>query len=315
MTTNSVQLITIEAEYQGQRIDNFLINFLKGVPKTHIYRLLRKGEVRVNKGRAQPQYRLEVGDVVRVPPVRYAPAKTGPETGHWLLEKLKDSIIYEDSGLLAINKPSGIAVHGGSGVTFGVIEGLRALYPLAKRLELVHRLDRDTSGCLLIAKKATVLKELHEALRGNEMDKYYVALIKGQLRKGTVVDQPLRKNTLRSGERIVVIDHEQGKQATTVFSPNKIYEEATLVDVKLLTGRTHQIRVHSQYLGQPIAGDEKYGDDDFNKAVRRLGLNRLFLHAKRLSFVHPQTGHELNLEAPLDSDLEKFLKKLSPAHG
>ncbi|MDH3326220.1 MAG: 23S rRNA pseudouridine(955/2504/2580) synthase RluC [Gammaproteobacteria bacterium] len=311
----AVQLVTIDEAYAGQRIDNYLITFLKGVPKSHIYRILRKGEVRVNKGRIKQTYKLKVGDIVRVPPIRVSEAKNVPETLPPALARLKDSIIYEDKDLIVLNKPAGIAVHGGSGINLGVIESLRVLYPLAKRLELVHRLDRATSGCLLIAKKASVLKALHEQIREDKMEKTYVTLLKGQITEKRVkIDEPLRKFVTKSGERMVKVDRD-GKPSVTIFFPKQVFNGlaigATLVDVKLITGRTHQIRVHSLHFDHPVAGDDKYGDDNFNDEMKRVGLNRMFLHARSLRFVHPVTGETMNPVAPMGKRLTLVIEKLT----
>ena len=307
--SNKVQLVEIHAEQAGQRIDNFLIKVLKGVPKTLVYRILRKGEVRVNKGRIKPDYRLQQGDVVRIPPLRLSEQdQTTP--GQRTLQRVKDAIIYEDDVLLILNKPSGIAVHGGSGISYGVIEALRALRPDALFLELVHRLDRDTSGCLIIAKRRSALRNLHEQMRGDKMEKRYLALLKGKWQGGERrVDAPLRKNILKSGERMVEVSQE-GKAALSLFTPDTIYKNATLVSVKLITGRTHQVRVHARHLGMPIAGDDKYGDDEFNAAMKEMGLKRLFLHAHRLGFEHPKSGEWFSISAPLSDDLEAVLEKL-----
>ncbi|HLA74535.1 MAG TPA: 23S rRNA pseudouridine(955/2504/2580) synthase RluC [Gammaproteobacteria bacterium] len=307
-----VQFIEIQDEYDGQRLDNFLVSRLKGVPKSHIYRIVRKGEVRVNKGRIKPDYRLQAGDSVRIPPLRLAePADTAAPSDQ-TLARIQHSILYEDKGLLILNKPSGIAVHGGSGLSYGIIEALRALRPDAPFLELVHRLDRDTSGCLAIAKKRSVLRSLHELLRTGQVDKRYLALVKGRWRgKGRSVKLALSKNTLQSGERVVRVDA-QGKAAESVFDPQNHYSEATLMAVKLLSGRTHQIRVHAAHSGHPLAGDDKYGDKEFNQAMRKLGLKRLFLHAHTLAFQLPETGQKINISAPLNPELQQFLTKLNP---
>lgn len=307
-----VQHVEIDDSHAGQRIDNFLMNYLKGVPKTHIYRIIRKGEVRVNKGRTKPVYKLLIGDIVRIPPIRVSNAKIDPVGNEGDMLRLKNAIIYEDKGMIIINKPSGMAVHGGSGISLGVIETLRQMYPNEKRLELVHRLDRDTSGCLIIAKKVSVLRAFHEMLRNNQMQKTYVALLKGQLNEKEIkVTAPLRKFVTKSGERMVCVDKNEGKTATTLFYPKQIFSQATLVDVKLITGRTHQIRVHSLHLHHPIAGDDKYGDPQFNETMKKAGLKRMFLHARSLRFEHPQSGEILNPVAPLDSQLTKVLSKLN----
>lgn len=309
---NKVHYVEIEESHQGQRIDNFLMTYLKGVPKTHVYRIIRKGEVRVNKGRTKPVYKLSVGDIIRIPPVRVSDAKTVPNEADGDLYRLKKAILFEDDSFMIINKPPGMAVHGGSGISYGVIEALRKLYPNEKRLELVHRLDRDTSGCLLISKKISVLRAFHEMLRNNEMQKTYVALVKGRMREKEIkVEAPLRKFVTKSGERMVCVDKREGKSAITYFYPERLFGEATLVNVKLITGRTHQIRVHSQHLRHPIAGDDKYGQPDFNLAMKKQGLNRMFLHARSLRFEHPQTGEIMNPVAPLDQSLTKILGVLS----
>ena len=307
----NVQFLTISYDEAGQRIDNYLLNKLKGVPKSLIYRIVRKGEVRINKGRIKPEYKLQAGDILRIPPVRIS-EKEQPQISNKLnkVNQLENQIIFEDDYLLAINKPSGIAVHGGSGLIFGVIEALRALRPEARFLELVHRLDRDTSGILLIAKKRSVLRHLHEQLRIKTIQKGYLALVRGQWQSHCkVVQAPLLKNELSGGERIVRVS-EQGKPAETRFSIEERYIAATLIKASPITGRTHQIRVHTQYAGHPIALDDKYGDAEFDLQMRELGLDRLFLHASCLCFVHPKTGETLRLNAPLDGKMKNILQKL-----
>lgn len=308
----AVQQLTISEEEEGQRIDNFLLAKLKGVPKSLIYRVLRKGEVRVNKGRIKPEYKLQVGDIVRVPPIRVAEkAQQAPvSTKLNKVAQLEQQIIFEDDCLLVLNKPSGIAVHGGSGLSFGVIEGLRALRPEARFLELVHRLDRDTSGILLVAKKRSTLRSLHEQLRVKTVQKDYLALVRGQWQSHVkVVQAPLLKNELASGERIVKVS-EQGKPSETRFSIEERYSNATLIKASPVTGRTHQIRVHTQYAGHPIALDDKYGDKDFDQKMLEIGLNRLFLHAASIRFEHPKSGEILRLNAPLDEKMKSVLKQL-----
>ena len=305
-----VELVEISADLAGQRLDNYLLNRLKGAPRSLIYRIVRRGEVRVNKGRIRPEYRLKAGDTVRIPPVKLPPRNAVPRPGAQVLRLLEAAILYEDDRLLILNKPSGLAVHGGSGLSYGVIEGLRALRPQAPYLELVHRLDRDTSGCLLIAKKRSALRRLHELLRSNRMDKRYLALVKGPWRGGErQVTAPLLKNILRSGERMVRVDA-AGKPASSVFRPLAISKTASLVEVKLETGRTHQVRVHAASLGQPIAGDDKYGNDDFNRRMREVGLKRLFLHAQALRFQLAEGEAPLEVRAPLDDELKQVLLKL-----
>ncbi|TBW11441.1 23S rRNA pseudouridine(955/2504/2580) synthase RluC [Azotobacter chroococcum subsp. isscasi] len=308
---SGVQLLEIGPEAAGQRIDNFLRTQLKGVPKTLIYRILRKGEVRVNKGRIKPEYKLQAGDLVRVPPLRLAERDEPAPLAQGLLERLEAAIVHEDKALILLNKPAGIAVHGGSGLSHGVIEALRQLRPEARDLELVHRLDRDTSGLLMIAKKRSMLRHLHEALRGDGVDKRYLALVRGfwpSARKQ--VSAPLQKNTLRSGERMVEVD-EEGREALTLFRVLRRFGDfATLVEAKPVTGRTHQIRVHARHAGHPIAGDAKYGDEEFTREIRALGGKRLFLHAYSLVVPLPEGGG-LRLEAPVDEMWAQTLERLS----
>ena len=296
----AVQLLEVAPELAGQRIDNFLRTQLKRVPKTLIYRILRKGEVRVNKGRIKPEYKLQAGDVVRVPPLRLAERDEPAPLAQGLLERLEAAIVYEDKALIVLNKPAGIAVHGGSGLNYGVIEAFRQLRPEAKEIELVHRLDRDTSGLLMIAKKRSMLRHLHEALRGDGVDKRYLALVRGNwpaARKQ--VRAPLMKNNLRSGERMVEVNVE-GKDALTEFRVLRRFGDfATLVEASPITGRTHQIRVHAKHAGHSIAGDSKYGDEEFTREIRELGGKRLFLHAHSLQVKLPE-GNILKVEAPVD---------------
>lgn len=302
---------TVSAEESGQRIDNFLIAQLRGVPKSLVYRIVRKGEVRANKKRIKPDYKLKEGDFIRIPPVKVSERPDLPSANLEQVAALEHAILYEDDALMLINKPSGVAVHGGSGLQFGLIEGLRALRPKEKNLELVHRIDRDTSGLLLVAKKRSVLRSLHEQLRNKEMNKQYLALVRGQWQKRVrSVEAPLKKNTLKSGERIVRVDAE-GKASLTRFRIQQRYKEGTLVEASPVTGRTHQIRVHALHAGHPIAKDPKYGDADFDNAMSGLGLNRLFLHAWQLRFLHPVTGKEVAFEAPLDENLQQTLKQLT----
>ena len=311
MNNTSVKLVTIAADEAGQRIDNFLRNQLKGVPKSMIYRIVRKGEVRVNKKRIKPEYKLQSGDEVRIPPVRIAERDEAPVSAK--LDKvaaLNDCIIFEDDYLLVLNKPSGTAVHGGSGLSFGVIEGLRALRPEARFLELVHRLDRETSGVLLVAKKRSALHALHEQLRMKGMQKDYLALVRGQWQSHCkVVQAPLLKNILQSGERIVRVNAE-GKPSETRFKVEERFENATLVKASPVTGRTHQIRVHTLHAGHPIAFDDRYGDREFDSELKGTGLDRLFLHAAALRFEHPNTGETMRVEAPLDKKLRHCLDVL-----
>ncbi|URJ84578.1 23S rRNA pseudouridine(955/2504/2580) synthase RluC [Pasteurella multocida] len=307
----TVKMLTISEDEAGQRIDNYLLAKLKGVPKSLIYRILRKGEVRINKGRIKPEYKLQANDIVRVPPVRVSEKEHAPiSTKLNKVSQLEKQILFEDECLLVLNKPSGIAVHGGSGLSFGVIEALRTLRPDARFLELVHRLDRDTSGILLVAKKRSALRSLHEQLREKTVQKDYLALVRGQWQSHCkVVKAPLLKNELSSGERIVRVS-EQGKPSETRFSIEERYEYATLVKASPVTGRTHQIRVHTQYAGHPIALDDKYGDKHFDEQMTQLGLTRLFLHAFSIRFEHPKTGETLRINAPLDPEMKKILGAL-----
>ncbi|NIP71658.1 MAG: 23S rRNA pseudouridine(955/2504/2580) synthase RluC [Gammaproteobacteria bacterium] len=303
------RVVTVDAEQDGQRIDNFLLRHMKGVPRSHVYRILRRGEVRVNKGRIRAGYRLRSGDRVRIPPVRQAAPRTAPRPPHGLLQRLEQAILYEDADLMVLDKPAGIAVHGGSGLQFGIIESLRVLRP-DEPLELVHRLDRDTSGCLLVAKRREALLDLQAQLRAGELHKRYLALILGDWKGGRrTVSAPLRKNVVRGGERVVRVS-ERGKVATSVFSPVARLSGATLMEVELTTGRTHQIRVHAAEVGHPLAGDPKYGSAEFNRRMRRYGLKRLFLHAYALGFRRPASGKELYISAPLDPALQRVLDRL-----
>jgi 23S rRNA pseudouridine955/2504/2580 synthase len=303
-------MLRVDAELAGQRIDNFLMARIKGVPRSHLYRVMRKGEVRVNKGRVKPDYRLQAGDLVRIPPMRQAETAEPGRPPEAVVRGLADAVLYEDDRLLVIDKPAGLAVHGGSGLSFGLIEALRQERP-GTQLELVHRLDRDTSGCLILSKRRSTLRDLHGALRDNAMDKRYLALLAGGLpRAETLVDAPLLKNTLRSGERVVRVDAAEGKPARTVFRRLRQLGGATLVEVRLLSGRTHQIRVHAAHLGAPVAGDDKYGDAEANRRFRALGLKRLFLHASTLTFRAEYMPEPLRVEAPLPAALGDVIRAL-----
>nr|VFK80471.1 MAG: 23S rRNA pseudouridine955/2504/2580 synthase [Candidatus Kentron sp. SD] len=307
----SVQHVRIDERHAGQRMDNFLIGHLKGVPRAHVYRILRRGEVRVNKGRVRPDYRLRMGDVARIPPVRRR-EETPTDTSPRVLALIENAILFEDAGLLLLNKPSGMAVHGGSGQRYGVIEALRALRPDAPYLELVHRLDRETSGCLIIAKKRSALRALHEGLRQHRLDKRYLLLAGGKWRGGErKVEMELRKNILRSGERIVRQDP-TGKPSVTWLRPLAVLGEASLLEARTITGRTHQIRVHAAALGHPVAGDDKYGDRETNRKMHRLGLRRLFLHAASLKFHAERYG--FSATAPLPRELTRVLTTLGIAY-
>lgn len=305
-----VNHLEITEDDADQRIDNFLLRELKGVPKSCIYRMLRKGEVRVSGRRIKPSYRLKVGDRVRIPPVEIE--RRSPDEIVTVLygRRLEAQILYEDDALLVINKPSGMAVHGGSGLHGGVIEGLRRVRSETRGLELVHRLDRDTSGALLIAKKRSVLRHLHKQFRQGEVEKRYLALLAWRWpKKEETVDAPLRKFQLRGGERFVVVDRKRGKPARTHFRRLDHLSDATLVEAELETGRTHQIRVHAAHMGHPILGDERYGHKEANDLWREKGLRRLFLHAAKLAFHHPKTGKWLEIEAPLPEELCRLLKR------
>ncbi|MFV0277482.1 MAG: 23S rRNA pseudouridine(955/2504/2580) synthase RluC [Parahaliea sp.] len=305
----TVQFVTIEAEDAGQRLDNYLLRILKGVPRTRVYRGLRKGEFRVNKGRVKADYRLQPGDVLRIPPVRQAAeGEAAPVPGFWT-EALGRRLVYEDEDLLIIDKPSGLAVHGGSGLSFGLIECLRQMRPRDRRLELVHRLDRDTSGLVMVARKPAALRELHRLLRSNQVDKRYLALVVGQWpQRLGVVEAPLEKNVLQSGERMVRVSA-AGKPSVTAFGAVERLGRATLVEAKPVTGRTHQIRVHARHAGHPLLGDAKYSDPRSEELSRELGLKRLFLHASSLAFTLPGQGM-VKVEAGLDPELESLLGKM-----
>ena len=307
-----VSFVTIGEDHLGQRIDNFLITHLKGVPKSAVYKILRKGEVRVNKKRIKPVYKLQLNDVVRIPPIKVAEKEEFVPKKLDKVKQLEDAILFEDKYLMVINKPSGMAVHGGSGLSYGLIEALRVLRPEERSLELVHRLDRDTSGCLLISKRRSVLTDLHKQLREKTMEKNYWALVDGQWDSKTKnVTEGLRKNTLKSGERVVRVDNTEGKPSHTRFRVLERYAECSLVQASPVTGRTHQIRVHTQCKGHPIACDDKYGVEEFDQYVNKLtGLNRLFLHAHDLRFMHPKNETTMHVEAPLDNALQNCIKKL-----
>ncbi len=302
----SSRLVTVDEFSIGQRLDNYLLKKLKGVPRPHIYRIIRKGEVRVNKGRKKAEYKLQLNDVVRIPPIRLAAEKSIRYSSSFI-DLLNKSTLYEDEGLLIINKQSGIAVHSGSGIKVGVIEALKDNY--SQPIELVHRLDRATSGCLMLAKKRSALKDLHEQLVKHQMEKRYIAFVKNSWsKKYHTIDSPIFQNS-----RYSVIDA-KGKESISVFHPIKNFQDkdysASLVEVEIKTGRTHQIRVHAKHAKHPIAQDDKYGDPDFNDLMKKIGLDRLFLHAKSLTFTNPTTKEIQKVIAPLPSKLEDFLNKL-----
>ena len=302
----TARLVTVDEFSIGQRLDNYLLKQLKGVPKSHIYRIIRKGEVRVNKGRKKAEYKLQLEDIVRIPPIKTASEKVIKPSDN-LIDVLNQSILYEDNGLMILNKHHGMAVHGGSNVSVGLVEALKTKYK--QPIELVHRLDRSTSGCLILAKKRSVLKALHEQLVQHQMEKRYIALVKNSWsKKRHTVDAPIYQNS-----RYSVIDA-KGKQAVSHFHPLKNFQKddfsASLVEVVIETGRTHQIRVHAKYADHPIAQDDKYGDQLFDKLMKEKGLNRLFLHAKSITFTNPTTNEIQKVVAPLPIELEDFLNKL-----
>jgi 23S rRNA pseudouridine955/2504/2580 synthase len=304
-----VRHLVVDKESSGQRLDNFLTRELKGVPRTRLYRAMRKGEVRVNKGRVRASYRLVPGDLVRIPPLHQSAPTEPSRTPPRLAKQIEERVVHEDDNLLVIDKPSGLAVHGGSGLSFGLIECLRQMRPEQRYMELVHRLDRDTSGLILIAKRARILRELHRQLREKHVDKRYLALVAGKWPSSvSVVEAPLQKNFLLSGERMVRVSGE-GKRAVTEFTVVERLRGATLLQVKPITGRTHQIRVHAQHAGFPLLGDDKYNDDRSEALARQIGLKRLFLHAASLSFTLPDEGR-FRLQAPLDTVLENILVKI-----
>jgi len=318
--TPSVKTLEVDENSAGQRLDNYLLRHLKGVPKTHVYRIIRSGEVRVNKGRATADQRVEAGDVVRVPPVRVsaqvearaespAPAREFP-------------VLMEDESLIALDKPAGVAVHGGSGVSFGVIEQLRRARPACPNLELVHRLDRETSGVLLVAKKRSALKKLQDQFRDRETGKTYLALVLGLWPSNKkVIDAPLVKYTLDNGagegeRRVKVVgkDDPNGMRSITLVRVARVVGPYTLLEVTIKTGRTHQIRVHLASQGHPIAGDDKYGDFEQNRQLQKQGLRRMFLHAWQLKFQHPVNGRPVTLQAPLPQELQQFVDTIQPRH-
>ncbi|MBL4670822.1 MAG: RluA family pseudouridine synthase [Arenicella sp.] len=312
---NKVSFVEIDENHDGQRLDNFLITHLKGVPKAHIYRIIRKGEIRVNKGRVKQTTRLKQGDSLRIPPIRLSERSLDGLDGqkYSFLGKL---ILFEDDALLIINKPCGMAVHAGSGITVGVIEALRAYRSDLKYIELVHRLDRETSGVLVLAKKASALKILHNdfktnSLKNPRLDKRYLTLVKGPWLNGTRrITKALNTDARRHGERYVVVDP-NGRYASSIVTPKSVSDIASLVEVKLLTGRTHQVRVHALSENHPVAGDQKYGDQEFNRKMKSQGLSRLFLHAAKLTFFHPVTEKSTTIEASLPSELTSVLTNLS----
>ncbi|SEQ17180.1 23S rRNA pseudouridine955/2504/2580 synthase [Ectothiorhodospira magna] len=311
LTVVYVQVSAVDA---GQRLDNFLMRHLKGVPRTRIYRLLRKGEVRVNKGRAKPDYRVVTGDQVRIPPVsRDEPRRDDRPLAPGLADRLEQSVLLADDDLLVLNKPAGLPVHGGSGVAVGVIEALRKMGRGEPFLELAHRLDRETSGCLVLARNRRALLAFHELLRDGGIDKIYLALLVGQWQgEERRVNAGLARHMRRDGIRRVQVDEEEGRDADSLFIPLQRFDQATLMDVRIGTGRTHQIRVHAAHTGHPVAGDRHYGDFECNRRLKQLGLKRQFLHARALTFTLPCSGRTYTLEAPLEPALAQVLERLAP---
>ncbi len=314
-SSTGVRLLEVDQAASGQRIDNYLLSRLKGVPRSMIYRLLRTGQVRVNKGRKKPNYKLNAGDMVRIPPVSTTEREPS-QASYSDRERLSNSVLFEDKSLIVLNKPAGMAVHGGSGISYGVIEAFRQLRPECRFLELVHRLDRETSGCLMLAKKRSTLVQMHEMLRrehGKSIDKTYLALLQGVWQgKKKKINDPLEVNSRQSGERFVTVSA-NGKPAKSIFilERNYLKANAALVSIRLLTGRTHQARVHALSIDHPIAGDDRYGDRVFNRRMKAYGLKRLFLHASRLRFRHPMDDRTMDIEAPLPEELASVLTKLS----
>ena len=306
-----VNNVEIGVEGEDQRIDNYLLRLLKGVPKSHVYRILRSGEVRVNGGRAGPSHRLTLGDKVRIPPIRVA--QKIQELNPIDPEEFK--ILHEDEHILAIDKPAGLAVHGGSGVSSGLIEQLRATRPNQPFLELIHRLDKDTSGVLLLAKRRSALTNLHAQIRKDQTRKIYLTLVWGswdcQISK---VDLSLRKYVSKAGERRVVVDRANGKPSLTLFKLLEANEQTSLIEANLKTGRTHQIRVHLAHINYPILGDDKYGDFRRNKLFQKYGLKRMFLHAHQFSFKHPKLGNKITLESPLPMELHQLMRSIDESH-
>lgn len=309
------RIVEASAEDDGQRLDNFLIRHLKGVPRSHVYRLLRTGQVRVNGGRVKAQYRVAAGDKVRLPPVRQGAESEAPPPPNRARRELEDRILHEDDRVIVINKPAGMAVHGGSGLSFGVIEALRAARPDAPFLELAHRLDRETSGCLVICKKRSALRRVHELLREGRVEKRYLALVSGSWsRRQEEIRLTLKKQQLHGGERMVDV-RDDGKESVSLFRAIEYYPGATLMEVDIQTGRTHQIRVQAAHVGHPLLGDDKYGDREANRRFQALGLKRLFLHSVSIGFEWPDNGNRLDVSAPLDDDLRRVLEKLEPKPG
>ena len=313
---SGVTFLTVSEENgAGQRIDNYLVKTLKNVPKSKIYSILRRGEVRVNKGRIKPSYKLQADDVVRLPPLtntqREPGANVRPITDKQVASfNLEAAVVYEDDNLLIINKPAGLAVHGGSGLSFGLIEMLRVMRPEQQNLELIHRIDRDTSGCVMLAKHSKILRCMHQLFRDGQINKIYHTLVKGYAAQSFIVDEPLKKFILSSGERLVRV-HPEGQESLTNFTVLERYNGATLLQASPITGRTHQIRVHAAHRGLPIIGDDKYGNKLYDQAMRKLGLKRLFLHARELSFICPLSGKLIKVQSEYDKDWNNGLSALA----
>lgn len=305
-----VNWITIDADDSGQRLDNFLFRLFRTVPKSRLYRALRHGEVRINKKRVKPDYRLAANDVLRIPPLQVAKkAPSLPVANSWLTQ-LESAILLENNDVIVVNKPSGLAVHGGSGVNYGLIEAMRMLRPHSRRMELCHRLDRDTSGCVIIAKKSSALRAIHKQLREQSLDKYYLALIPGPWpQEKTVVNAPLERYELSNGERMVRVSA-AGKESETRFSLLASNQQASLLQAMPITGRTHQIRVHALHAANAIAGDNKYGSKKELAWAQQIGLKRLFLHASRVEFKLPNFEQRFSVDAPLDKQLQTIIKDL-----
>ena len=302
-----VQFVEITRDNDGQRVDNFLLSKLKGVPKSRIYKILRSGEVRVNKGRVKPSTRLSINDVIRIPPVRLA-EKHSADISEKLIQLIDDNVLFENKDIIVINKPAGLAVHAGSNIAFGVIDILRADRFKDQFIELAHRLDRQTSGCLALAKSREALTQLNALMTSDkEVSKQYLSLTFGHWPEHeNIIDAPLSKNELKGGERMVTVNP-AGKNAISIFTVTEAFKNCSLTEIKLLTGRTHQIRAHASSEGHPIAGDSKYGDKEFNKAMKKTGLKRMFLHARQLEF---NLNGPINVTAPLDENLQQVIETL-----
>ena len=312
VVSHSVTYRTADENDDGQRLDNYLARILKGVPRSMLYRILRRGEVRVNKGRVTPSYKLKKGDTIRIPPVKVTEGPvTIPSSNLHLVQDLKNRILFENDDLLVVNKPAGLAAHGGSGIEFGLIEALRALMPEQRFLELAHRLDKETSGCLIVAKRRSALRHLHEQFRQRIVKKRYITLVPGKWdRRVQLVDAPLIRNELRSGERMVEVNFKKGAPSSTGFDVIEFLDGATLMAAMPHTGRTHQIRVHCAYVKHPVGGDDKYGDKEFNERLKSLGLKRMFLHAAKVTFLNPKDNSVLKIEGPMPEEFEQALKLL-----